>query len=377
MASALPFPFERLPRMSRADARAASVLARLAASIDGQAALEDARRLLGAEVVVTATGWRLGEAQAIAAHLGEAIGLVASLGAERTVLAVAPGLARVVVDRVVGGAGTDVALGPTPLGRGEAGLLGYVVARMLRCAGSDAALVDAAQARDLVGGWGETRVVALSLGVRVGDAQGPATIVAPLAAAAAAVPPARGALDPSLPVRASLVIGAARLPASEIAALGKGDVVVPDELSMDPRLADVGRARLVVGRRRAYDVELEQGRVWRVARRASIPAPRLSGAWLRRKKEAPMSQPDTDPTSRADTVQSLGDVEIEVSIELARLEMPVPEVAALAPGVVVTTGRLTGERVALRAGDRVIAWGDLVDVEGEVGVRITEVTSRE
>ena len=78
--------------------------------------------------------------------------------------------------------------------------------------------------------------------------------------------------------------------------------------------------------------------------------------------------------SETDTVQSLADVEVELSIELARLDMPVTEVASLAPGVVVTTGRLVvGERVALRAGDRVIAWGELVDVEGEVGVRLTEV----
>ena len=83
-----------------------------------------------------------------------------------------------------------------------------------------------------------------------------------------------------------------------------------------------------------------------------------------------MSQPETD------TLQSLSDVEVELSIELARLELPIAEVAALAPGVVVTTGRLVGERVAVRAGDRVIAWGELVDVEGEVGVRLTEVSAR-
>lgn len=80
--------------------------------------------------------------------------------------------------------------------------------------------------------------------------------------------------------------------------------------------------------------------------------------------------------SDSDTRESLSDVEIELSIELARLEMPVAEVAALAPGVVVTTGRLVGERVAVRAGERVIAWGEVVDVEGEVGVRITEIPTR-
>lgn len=69
----------------------------------------------------------------------------------------------------------------------------------------------------------------------------------------------------------------------------------------------------------------------------------------------------------------LADIEIDVSIELARLSLPLSEVAGLSPGVVVTTGRLLGERVAIRAGERVLAWGELVDVEGEVGVRVTEI----
>jgi flagellar motor switch protein FliN len=132
----------------------------------------------------------------------------------------------------------------------------------------------------------------------------------------------------------------------------------------------VGRARLIVGRSsRAFELELSAG-AWRVVRATSLAAPRAPSPWKRRKKEASMSQPDVD------TTQSLADVEVELSIELARLEMPIAEVAALAPGVVVTTGRLVGERVAVRAGDRVIAWGELVDVEGEVGVRLTEVAAR-
>jgi flagellar motor switch/type III secretory pathway protein FliN len=62
-----------------------------------------------------------------------------------------------------------------------------------------------------------------------------------------------------------------------------------------------------------------------------------------------------------------------VSIEVARVSMRIDELAALAPGEVLATGRSIGERVTLRAGDRAVATGELVSVDGEVGVRVLTV----
>jgi flagellar motor switch/type III secretory pathway protein FliN len=42
-------------------------------------------------------------------------------------------------------------------------------------------------------------------------------------------------------------------------------------------------------------------------------------------------------------------------------------------GDVFRTGAIVGERVRLRVGGRTVAEGDLVDVEGEVGVRLVRV----
>jgi type III secretion system YscQ/HrcQ family protein len=278
-------------------------------------------------------------------------------------------VARAIADRAVGGPGTDVAIGPTPLSLGEAGLVGYVVARALAHARSPfGSLLDAGKARDLVAAWKSERLVAISAELTLGDVRGLAMLLVPIAALESLSTPAR-AIDGAIPVRASVIVGDARLSLRDVRALAPGDVIVPDALTLDPRLADVGRARLVIGRSaRTFDLELREG-AWRVLSSAGSPAPRPPVRWKPR-KDRPMSQPETD------TLQSLSDVEVELSIELARLELPIAEVAALAPGVVVTTGRLVGERVAVRAGDRVIAWGELVDVEGEVGVRLTEVSAR-
>jgi type III secretion system YscQ/HrcQ family protein len=67
------------------------------------------------------------------------------------------------------------------------------------------------------------------------------------------------------------------------------------------------------------------------------------------------------------------DVPIELHVELARFSLPLGELARLAPGDVLTTGRRIGEHVTLRAGTRALAEGELVDVDGEIGVRVLRV----
>lgn len=71
--------------------------------------------------------------------------------------------------------------------------------------------------------------------------------------------------------------------------------------------------------------------------------------------------------------QIVGDTPLVVRLEVGALEMTAAEWAALRPGDVVQSGRRLEDPVILRAGGREIARGELVDIEGEVGVRITHV----
>lgn len=64
---------------------------------------------------------------------------------------------------------------------------------------------------------------------------------------------------------------------------------------------------------------------------------------------------------------------VEVTVEIARAQCAVSEVASWRPGEVVTLATRVGDLVVVRAGGREVARGELVDVEGEVGVRILEV----
>lgn len=360
-------PFESAPRLTRDEVRAGNALVQALAGLDRAAALADAQAALGAPVVLRALSPTIESAEAAADRVGASVGLVLAALEARALVTLTPAIARVVADRAVGGTGEGVALGPAPLSRGEAGLVGYVLGRALARAGAPFSLLDTAPARETLRGWAG-RVATIAIELRVGEVTGLGAVFVSLAALPSL--PARAAsIDPSWPVRASLRVGRAHLSEKAVAALAPGDVLVPDELGLDPRIARSGCGELVIGRSsRRFELALEAG-AWRVVRVIGSPAPRAPHR-PRRRKDAPMQPTDTD------TRESLSDVEIELSIELARLEMPVAEVAALAPGTVVTTGRLVGERVAVRAGERVIAWGEIVDVEGEVGVRITEIPTR-
>jgi flagellar motor switch/type III secretory pathway protein FliN len=77
------------------------------------------------------------------------------------------------------------------------------------------------------------------------------------------------------------------------------------------------------------------------------------------------------PTQMA--TAALAAAPIEVTAELARLTLRGEELLGLAPGVVLTVGAERVRAVVLRAGGEIWAEGELVDVEGELGVRVTRL----
>jgi flagellar motor switch/type III secretory pathway protein FliN len=81
---------------------------------------------------------------------------------------------------------------------------------------------------------------------------------------------------------------------------------------------------------------------------------------------------DSDPTTieLADVVL---DQPIVVRVELGAVTLTAREWAALRAGDVIETGRRVAEPVTLRVAGREVARGELVNVEGELGVRILQV----
>jgi flagellar motor switch protein FliN/FliY len=69
----------------------------------------------------------------------------------------------------------------------------------------------------------------------------------------------------------------------------------------------------------------------------------------------------------------LHDVEMEVSAELGRTQMSVRELLALIPGAVVELDRAAGSPSDLLVNGRLIARGEVVVIDENFGIRITEI----
>lgn len=69
--------------------------------------------------------------------------------------------------------------------------------------------------------------------------------------------------------------------------------------------------------------------------------------------------------------ESMGDVPVVVRVEIGTAQMAARDWAKLGTGDVVTLGKRIGDAVVLRVAGEEVARGELVEVEGEIGVRIT------
>ena len=85
-------------------------------------------------------------------------------------------------------------------------------------------------------------------------------------------------------------------------------------------------------------------------------------------------QPDGQiPSGLSPGLQLLLDVELEATLRFGCREMPLGEILELGPGDVVELDRHVSDPVDLIVGDKIVARGDVVLVNGNFGLRVTEV----
>ncbi|PZS25858.1 MAG: flagellar motor switch protein FliN [Pseudonocardiales bacterium] len=82
-----------------------------------------------------------------------------------------------------------------------------------------------------------------------------------------------------------------------------------------------------------------------------------------------------DPVTRRAGLDLLHDVEMEVTAELGRTRMTIRELLSLTPGAVVELDRAVGSPADLLVNGRLIARGEVVVIDEEFGIRITEIVS--
>lgn len=80
-----------------------------------------------------------------------------------------------------------------------------------------------------------------------------------------------------------------------------------------------------------------------------------------------------DPAS----LDAVFDVPVKVQAVLGRAKMPIAELVAMRPGYVVELDRRVGEPIDILVNDRLIARGEIVLIDGSLGVTLTEIVRSE
>ncbi|MEZ5366904.1 MAG: flagellar motor switch protein FliN [Bryobacterales bacterium] len=96
--------------------------------------------------------------------------------------------------------------------------------------------------------------------------------------------------------------------------------------------------------------------------------------------EAPPRRPAMQsPAAQApanDPLEMIREVNLELSVSFGDTTMPLAEVLKLSSGAIIELNRSVSDPVEVLVNDSVIARGDVVVVDGNYGVRITEIVSR-
>ncbi len=72
-------------------------------------------------------------------------------------------------------------------------------------------------------------------------------------------------------------------------------------------------------------------------------------------------------------LERLTDVEVQIAVEIGRTRMTLGSALALGPGSIVTLDRLADQPVDLLVNGKPVARGEVVVIDEEFGLRITEV----
>jgi len=82
-----------------------------------------------------------------------------------------------------------------------------------------------------------------------------------------------------------------------------------------------------------------------------------------------------DGTASSSDLGLVLDVPVELAVEIGRTTMTIRQALALSPGSVVALDRMAGEPVDLLVNGKRIARGEVVAIDEEFGLRITEITT--
>jgi flagellar motor switch protein FliN/FliY len=249
-----------------------------------------------------------------------------------------------------------------PLSPAERGVLGATVATVLSASGSGRVRLSLERARPPSGDH-----VSLHLTVRAANLTGAGLLELPVSWLPATASALSGEAAYLLETWMAVELGRTTLPAPAWATAEVGDAVIFEGVSA-PSDERPWRCELGIGPHRA-EASLDPGGDLRLLAPFG-PGPEPWGA--------PMSRDDPDDPATSSGGQGasaavLASAPVELVAEIGRLPMRGDEVMGLVAGTVVALGERRRDMITLRVGGRAWARGELVNVDDQLGVRITEL----
>jgi type III secretion system YscQ/HrcQ family protein len=82
------------------------------------------------------------------------------------------------------------------------------------------------------------------------------------------------------------------------------------------------------------------------------------------------NQVDDNTLKSQEGAELLNDIPLQISVELARVPVSAEDVVSLKVGLVIDLNRMPGEPIDLSVNGKIVARGELVEIEGNLGVRV-------
>jgi flagellar motor switch protein FliM len=340
----------------------------------------------------------------------------------RGLLEIELGLAHQAIDLLLGGAGEAVAL--RPLTDIEEGVMTYLIIEMLKAlAPSLDPSLPKLRIEGVVRGFEDAAslmsedesLAVVQLRAVIGQHSGYVRLSIPETVLAAANPPADAEVRKARRVADAVAhrawlknvrvalraeIGQVVISAGDLAQLRERDVVLVDALSCRPDQGTGGTAKLRLGRGQAGHIDgevvVEDGRfkVKLTGFSMGTPPPPgegvaeapadAEGAGVQENEPAALGdgpeeltspgqlegREDVDEGQGGEGAELLNDIPLQIAVEIGRVPVTADELVALKVGHVFDLNRVAGEPLDLSVNGRIVARGELVEVDGNLGVRI-------
>lgn len=160
----------------------------------------------------------------------------------------------------------------------------------------------------------------------------------------------------SLPINLTLTAGWTWLRLPMLRSLSTHDVVLMDECFLG---GSIDRIVLILGYRRAVECRVEGAQLHIECE--------LEGVLEDFDENNPVNFEESEPEA------VMVDLPIRVQFELGEKMIPLAELQSIGPGYVINLGREIRRAVIIRANGRYIGEGELVDIDGRIGVLIHQI----